>query len=47
MVVIVEAPNDEAVARLALALGSAGNVRTQTLKAFSEADYRKIIQTLA
>ena len=47
MVVIVEAPNDEAVAKIALALGSAGNVRTQTLKAFGEAEYRKIIQTLA
>ncbi|HSA82791.1 MAG TPA: GYD domain-containing protein [Geminicoccaceae bacterium] len=47
MVVIVEAPNDEAVAKIVLGLGSAGNVRTTTLKAFSEAEYRKIIQTLA
>ena len=44
--VIGEAPNDEAVAKLALP-GSAGNVRTHTLKAFSEAEYCKIIQTLA
>jgi uncharacterized protein with GYD domain len=46
MVVILQAPSDEAVAQVALALGSAGNVRTTTLKAFSEAEYRQIIQTL-
>ena len=46
MVVIVEAPNDEAVAKIALGLGSGGNVRTQTLKAFGEAEYRKIVQTV-
>ena len=46
MVTIVEAPNDEAVARVALALGSAGNIRTETLKAFSEAEYRQIVQTV-
>jgi uncharacterized protein with GYD domain len=47
MVVILQAPADEAVARIALALGAAGNVRTTTLKAFSEAEYRQIVQTLA
>ena len=46
LVVILEAPNDEAVARVALALGSAGNIRTETLKAFSEAEYRQIVQTV-
>ncbi len=43
MVVIVEAPSDEAIAGLALTLGAAGNVRSTTLKAFPEADYREII----
>ncbi len=42
----VEAPNDEAVARFALALGSAGNVRTTTLKGFTEQEYREIIGSL-
>ncbi len=42
----VEAPNDEAVARFALALGSAGNVRTTTLKGFTEQEYREIIESL-
>ncbi len=35
LVAIVEAPSDDAVAKFALALGSLGNVRTKTLKAFS------------
>ncbi len=42
----VEAPNDEAVARFALALGSAGNVRTTTLKGFTEQEYREIVGSL-
>ncbi len=42
----VEAPNDEAMARFALALGSAGNVRTTTLKGFTEQEYREIIESL-
>ncbi len=42
----VEAPNDAAVARFALALGSAGNVRTTTLKGFTEQEYREIVGSL-
>ena len=45
-VAITELPNDEAVARLALANASMGNVRTETLRAFSEDEYRKIIAAL-
>ncbi len=45
-VAIAELPNDEAVARLALANGSMGNVRTETLRAFTEGEYRKIIAAL-
>jgi len=45
-VAISELPNDEAVARLALGTGSMGNVRTETLRAFSEDEYRKIIAAL-
>jgi uncharacterized protein with GYD domain len=43
---IVEAEKDDAVARFALALGSIGNVRSTTLKAFTEQEYRNIIDTL-
>ena len=45
-VAIAELPNDEAVARLALANASMGNVRTETLRAFTEGEYRKIITNL-
>jgi len=42
-VLIVEGPSDEVAATLALSAGSEGNVRTETLKAFPEAEYRDII----
>jgi uncharacterized protein with GYD domain len=46
MVIIVEAPDDATVARFNLANGMAGNIRTNTMKAFTEAEYRKIIGSL-
>ncbi len=46
MVVISELPSDEAVAKVALAVGAAGNVRTETLRAFTEDEYRNIIASL-
>ena len=45
-VAIGEAPNDEAYARTILAIASAGAVRTETLRAFSEEEYRRIIAAL-
>ena len=45
-VVIGEAPDDETVAKLAMAIGSQGAIRTETLRAFPEEDYRKIIAAL-
>ena len=47
IVTVAEAPNDEAVAKFVLALAASGNVRTTTLKAFPEAEYRKIIAGLS
>ncbi|GIL02320.1 MAG: GYD family protein [Alphaproteobacteria bacterium] len=47
LVAIVEAPDDAVMARFALQLGRTGNVRTRTLKAFPEAAYREIINSLA
>jgi uncharacterized protein with GYD domain len=44
--IVAEAPSDEVIAKFALASGSLGNVRTTTLKAFPEAEYRKIIAAL-
>ena len=46
MVVIAEAPDAETVAKLALSIGSRGAVRTETLQAFTEDEYRKIIPAL-
>lgn len=43
MVVITESPSDEAAAALILSIGSLGNIRTETMKAFPEAEYRNII----
>jgi uncharacterized protein with GYD domain len=45
-VAISELPNDEAVARVALGNGAMGNVRTETLRAFTEDEYKKIITAL-
>ncbi|MFQ6066110.1 MAG: GYD domain-containing protein [bacterium] len=44
--VVLELPDDEAAAKVALATGSAGAVRTETLRAFTEDEYRKIIAAL-
>jgi uncharacterized protein with GYD domain len=46
-VLIAEVPSDEQVAGFVLKVGMAGNVRTTTMRAYSEQDYRKILGTLA
>jgi uncharacterized protein with GYD domain len=46
MVIVSEAPNDDAIAKVALATGSKGSVRSETLRAFTEDEYRKIIAGL-
>jgi uncharacterized protein with GYD domain len=46
MVTIAEFPNDEVAARAALSLGAAGNIRSESFRAFTEAEYRKIISSL-
>ena len=43
---IIEAPDDQTMARLALTLGSQGNVRTTTLKAFSRGEFEEIVRSL-
>ena len=45
-VAIVEAPTDEAIASVLYSTGSLGNVRTETLKAFSVAEAAKVIEKL-
>ena len=46
LVVVAEAPDDETIAKLALTIGSKGAVRTETLRAFTEDEYRKIVSEI-
>jgi uncharacterized protein with GYD domain len=45
-VAVVEAPDDETAARVALSLSALGNVRTETMRAFTEDEYRRIVGAL-
>ena len=47
VIIIIEAQNDETVMSLMLKVGSAGNVRTKTLKAFAAEEGMKIIKDLS
>jgi uncharacterized protein with GYD domain len=46
LIATVEAEEDEAVTRFSLALGSIGNVRCSSLKAYTEKEYQQIVETL-
>lgn len=46
LVLICEAPDDASMARAALLLGSHGNVRSETFRAFTEAEYRSLLTSL-
>jgi uncharacterized protein with GYD domain len=46
IVIVSEAPDDETVARITLSLGALGNVRTQTMRVFTEGEFRKIVGSL-
>jgi uncharacterized protein with GYD domain len=46
MAILVEAPDDATLARISLSLAAQGGVRTETLRAFTEDEYRKIISSL-
>jgi uncharacterized protein with GYD domain len=43
---ILEAPDDATLARISLALGSKGASRSETHRAFTEDEYRKILSSL-
>ena len=42
-VVVADAPNEEVMTAWALSVGSQGNIRTQTMRAFSIDDMNKIL----
>jgi uncharacterized protein with GYD domain len=46
MVAVSEAPNDETAAKMVLSIGSQGSVRSVTMRAYKEDEYRKIISEL-
>ena len=46
MVIIAEAPNDTAIAKALLSVASKGAVQTETLRAFTESEYRSIASGL-
>jgi uncharacterized protein with GYD domain len=46
IVIISEAPNDKVYATTMLAIGAAGNVRSETLKAFNEREYIDIVASI-
>ena len=46
LVAILDTPNGDNVAKFALALSSMGNVRSRTARAWTEAEYLKLISEL-
>ncbi len=46
LVTLIEVPDDETAARVMLTVGSQGGIRSQTMKAFTEDEYRSIIGSL-
>jgi len=46
MLIVSEASDDTALARVTLSLVSRGNVQTETLRAFTENEYRSIIGSI-
>ena len=46
VVAVFEAPNDEAAARMSLAICSQGNARTETSRAFTLDEFKKILGSL-
>jgi uncharacterized protein with GYD domain len=46
VIVISEAPDDETATKLALTIGSAGSIQTETSRIFTEDEYRDLISEL-
>ena len=45
-VIVSEAPDEETVVKLMLTIGSGGAIRTETMRAWAEEDYKAIISSL-
>lgn len=46
ILIVSEGPDDETAGKIALTLASLGNVRTETFRAFTEPEFRKMIAAL-
>jgi len=46
LLLVLDAANGDAIAKFAMAVGSLGSVRTKTFRAWSEAEYQKLISEL-
>ena len=46
LVLRVEAPDNEAIARMLLSIGTQGNLRTTTMKAFPAEDFERLLGAL-
>jgi uncharacterized protein with GYD domain len=46
LVAMVETPSGDNMAKFSLALGSLGNVRTRTARAWTEEEYKKLVSEL-
>ncbi len=46
LVVISEGPDDETAMKLLMAIGAQGNVRSETMRAFTEDEYRELVAGL-
>jgi uncharacterized protein with GYD domain len=46
LVAVLETANGDNVAKFALSLGSQGNVRTRTCRAWADSDYVKLVSEL-
>jgi uncharacterized protein with GYD domain len=47
LIVIVDNPNGDNITKFALALGSMGNVRTRTARAWPQSEFQKLISELS
>ena len=46
MLVVIDAPNDNVVAKLLLTVGADGNTRTTTFRAYSEEEFGRVVKSL-
>ena len=46
LLIVSEGPDDETAGKIALSLGALGNIRTETFRAFTEPEFRKMIAAL-